>query len=80
MPPPLLLWAPISPITVLANDNIASSVKRYGPRHRQVWNLRVIKCKCQGAGLSLLTVSEFLLRQTTPAAAQGGSWVLDFHH
>ena len=46
----------------------------------QVWNLRGIKCKCQGAGLSHLTVSGFLLSLTTPAAAQGGSWVLDFHH
>ena len=35
LPPPTpLLWAPTSPITVLAIHNIASSVKCYGPRPR----------------------------------------------
>ena len=33
-PPSPMLWAPTSPITVLANHNIASSVKCYGPRPR----------------------------------------------
>ena len=32
--PPPMLWEPTSPITVLANPNIASSVKCYGPRPR----------------------------------------------
>ena len=30
-----LLWAPTSPITVLANHSIASSVKCYGPLSRR---------------------------------------------
>ena len=33
-PPTPMLWALTSPITVLANHNIASSVKCYGPRPR----------------------------------------------